>query len=156
MNQDRGYRFVRIVFAVFLVLDSARCTFNYRIYRFQVTWIRHQLQLNIFTGGSFVCALCAEVILHITGSLYSAGVNISLKILENFAVILIHYINKDIQAATMGHTKKELFNVVFPCLFNKKMHHRYQRFCTLQGESFMADVLLVQELLKSHRLVKLV
>ena len=103
MNQNWQERVDAFCGAVDLVNLGANDSLKNRVDRFEVRRVRCESDTDGCAVWSGEGALCAQVILDVTGTLNGLGVDVALELAENLRVGLAGDVGEHVEATTVSH-----------------------------------------------------
>ena len=113
-----------------------------------MAWVGDERRPDAGTAARRVHALRAQVVLHVTGPLRGARVQVPLELLEYLRVRLADDVRQDVQPAPVRHADDGLVHLRAGSLGEHRIEQRDERLGALQGEPLLADELGLQERLE--------
>ena len=102
-----------------------------------------------------VGALSTEVVLDVAGTTSLGGIDVAFELVEQGVQGLANDVGEHIQATAVGHTNDNFIQALACGGVDYRIHQRDEGFCTLEGESLLANVLSLEEVLERLRSVEL-
>ena len=147
VNQDGQNRVALNALLAVDVLLSADNTLEHGVSGFEVRGVSGHVHLGLLAGIGGEDALGAEVVLHVTRTAL-VGSGGSGELTEDLSVGLARDVGQHVQTTAVCHTDGNALQILVGCLVKNGIQQRNQGFATLEGESFLAQVLGLQEVLE--------
>ncbi len=118
---------------------------QHRVDRLQVTGVGDQRGADRGPVGGHEVAVGAQVVLHVTGAVHAARVQVSLELAEDLRVRLADDVRQHVQPAAVGHADHGLIHLLAGGLGQHGIEQRDQRLGALEREPALPDELGLQE-----------
>ena len=129
------------------VLLGAGAADGHGIDGFQMTGVRHQVNVNFAAAASLIFAGGAHVVFHVTRAENAARVNV-FESGENFLRRTLRHVGDDVQAAAVTHAHDELDRPALDRGVEDFVDQRNQRSRAFEREALAAQIALLHDLLE--------
>ena len=155
VDQD-GHQREALVAAVQNVLLGSSNALCDGVHGLQVGRVRRErdVDFTVIEHGDEVAGF-TQVVLHVTGTTGGGRINIALELGEDLREGLADDIRQDVQPPAVSHADDHFVEPLSSGGVNGGVHERNEGLGTFEGESFLPDVLRLEEVLKGLRSVEL-
>ncbi len=126
-------------------LLCARPANSHGIDRFQMAWIRNEVDADFLAVSGDVGSGGADVIFHVAGAQDAARIDV-FKASDDFMRHLARRVNHYVQAAAVAHSHNRGFRAMLAGLIENRIEQRNQCGDTFEREAFGAEVTRLQNL----------
>ena len=156
VDKDRQNRAAFNTLLVEHVLLGSHDTLKHSVDRLKVGGVSRQVHLGLLARVRGVRTFRAQMVLDITRAVPMRRLCGAAEFTENLCVRLPSDISQHVKAATVRHTNSHTVHVFTGGLVNNRIKQRDERLTALKGETFLAQVLGLQEVLKRLSLNQLI